>query len=122
MLIKKVIDVSAPLTAEQEAELEALEELDDDDIFMDEDCPPMIDEELDWLGYLINKYNTRSITKEIIDLEKSQMTEEQFAAYDYMRAKKAYIIEILKEQGGMKYGELKKYLKEHPFEAANKSA
>ena len=32
------------------------------------------------------------------------------------------IIEILKEHGGMTYGELKKYLKEHPFESSKKSA
>lgn len=91
-------------------------------IFYDEDCPPTIKEEAEWWGYMMKKYKTRRITKEIIELEKSQMTEEQLAAYDYMNAKKSYIIEILKKTGGMKDYELKEYLKAHPFEYIKKSA
>ena len=40
MLITKVIDLNAPLTPEQEAELDALSKMSDDDIVYDEECPP----------------------------------------------------------------------------------
>ena len=122
MMIRKYIDFNEPLTEEKKAELSALKEMSDDDIFYDEDCPPTIEEELEWWRYMMKKYQTRRITKEIIELEKSQMTEEQQVAYDYMNTKKSYIIEILKKSGGMKDCELKAYLKEHPFEYEQKSA
>ena len=52
----------AQLTAEEKAELAALK---DRPITYDEDCPPMTEEQLDELDYLIRKYKTRRITKEI---------------------------------------------------------
>ena len=51
-----------PLTEEEKAELAALK---DRPITYDEDCPPMTEEQLDELDYLIRKYKTRRITKEI---------------------------------------------------------
>ena len=62
MLVRKMINVAAPLTEEEKAELAALK---DRPITYDEDCPPMTDEQLDELDYLMRKYNTRRITKEI---------------------------------------------------------
>ena len=62
MLVRKMINVAAPLTAEEKAELAALK---DRPIVYDEDCPPMTDEQLDELDYLMRKYKTRRITKEI---------------------------------------------------------
>ncbi len=62
MLVRKMINVAAPLTAEEQTELAALK---DRSITYDEDCPPMTDEQLDELDYLMRKYNTRRITKEI---------------------------------------------------------
>ena len=48
MLVRKVIDLNAPLelTPEQEAEIEALKQMSDDDIVYDEDCPKLTDEQL----------------------------------------------------------------------------
>ena len=46
MLVTKVIDLNAPLTPEQEAELEALSKMSDDDIVYDEDCPKQTPEQL----------------------------------------------------------------------------
>ena len=62
MLVRKIINVAAPLTEEEKAEIAALK---DRPIVYDEDCPPTTDEELDELDYLIRKYKTRRITKEI---------------------------------------------------------
>ena len=50
------------LTEEEKAELDALK---DRPITYDEDCPPMTDRQLDEMDYLIRKYKTRRITKEI---------------------------------------------------------
>lgn len=46
MLVRKVIDVNAPLTPEQKAELEVLKHMTDDDIVYDEDCPKLTEEQL----------------------------------------------------------------------------
>ena len=46
MLVEKIIDLNAPLTPEQEARLDALEKMSDDDIVYDEDCPPLTDEQI----------------------------------------------------------------------------
>ena len=46
MLVTRVIDVNAPLTPEQKAELAVLKQMTDDDIVYDEDCPELTDEEL----------------------------------------------------------------------------
>ena len=48
MLVRKVINLNAPLklTPEQEAELEALKQMSDEDIVYDEDCPKLTEEQL----------------------------------------------------------------------------
>lgn len=65
MIVRKVINVAAPLTEEERERLKILREMKDEDIVFDEDCPPMTDAQLDELDYLMRKYNTRRITKEI---------------------------------------------------------
>ena len=66
MLVRKIINVAAPLTEEEKDELAALKNR---PITYDEECPPMTEEELDELDYLIRKYKTRRITKEILMAE-----------------------------------------------------
>ena len=46
MIIRRVIDVNAPLTEEQKAELEYLRNMSDDEIVCDEECPELTDEQL----------------------------------------------------------------------------
>ena len=46
MLVRKVIDVSAPLTPEQIERLKLLDNIKDEDIVFDEDCPPQTPEQL----------------------------------------------------------------------------
>ena len=46
MIIRHVINVNAPLTDEQKAELEFLRNMSDDDIVYDEDCPKLTEEQL----------------------------------------------------------------------------
>ena len=46
MMVYKWIEVGAPLTPEQEAELDELAKMSDDDIVFDEDCPPQTEEQL----------------------------------------------------------------------------
>ena len=46
MIIRRIIDVNAPLTTEQKARLEALKQMSDDDIVYDEDCPKLTEEQL----------------------------------------------------------------------------
>ena len=46
MLVTRIIDVKAPLTPEQKAEIEALKQMSDDDIVYDEDCPKLTEEQL----------------------------------------------------------------------------
>ena len=46
MLVTKVIDLNAPLRPEQLERLKLLENMTDDDIVYDEDCPPQTDEQL----------------------------------------------------------------------------
>ena len=69
MLVRKVINIAAPLTEEQKAELAVLREMKDEDIVFDEDCPPTTEEQADETIYLMRKYNTRRITKEILMAE-----------------------------------------------------
>ncbi|MBQ6005078.1 MAG: hypothetical protein IJL14_02390 [Selenomonadaceae bacterium] len=54
--------VGEPLTAEEKAEIAALK---DRPIVYDEDCPPMSKEKHEEIRYLMRKYNTRYITKEM---------------------------------------------------------
>ena len=69
MLVRKVINIAAPLTEEQKAELAVLREMKDEDIVFDEDCPPTTEEQADETIYLMRKYNTRRITNEILMAE-----------------------------------------------------
>ena len=69
MLVRKIINIAAPLTPEQKAELAALREMKDEDIVFDEDCPPTTEEQADETIYLMRKYKTRRITKEILMAE-----------------------------------------------------
>ena len=46
MLVTKVIDLNAPLRPEQIERLKLLENMSDDDIVFDEDCPPQTEEQL----------------------------------------------------------------------------
>ena len=62
MLVRKIINVAAPLTEEEKAEIAALK---DRPIVYDEDCPSTTKEEADEAIYLMRKYKTRRITKEI---------------------------------------------------------
>lgn len=54
--------VGTPLTDEEKAEIAALKGR---PIVFDEDCPPMSKKEHEEIRYLIRKYNTRYITKEM---------------------------------------------------------
>ena len=53
----------ATLTPEEEAEIAALKDFDDP--MDDPDCPPMTDEQLDQMDYMIRKYKTRILTREM---------------------------------------------------------
>ena len=46
MLVTKVIDLNAPLRPKQIERLKLLENMTDDDIVFDEDCPPQTEEQL----------------------------------------------------------------------------
>ena len=46
MLVRKVIDISAPLRPEQLERLKLLDNIKDEDIIYDEDCPPQTEEQL----------------------------------------------------------------------------
>ncbi|MBR3498680.1 MAG: hypothetical protein IKO05_06795 [Selenomonadaceae bacterium] len=54
--------VGEPLTAEEKAEIAALKGR---PIVYDEDCPPMSKKKHEEIRFLIRKYNTRTITKEM---------------------------------------------------------
>lgn len=62
-MVTEIIDVNAPLTPEEKAELAALENR---PVIPDEDCPEMSNAEIAFYDYLNRKYKTRRITKEII--------------------------------------------------------
>lgn len=55
-----------PLTEEEKAELAALKNR---PIVYDEDCPPTTEEEVEEAIYLMKKYKTRCLTKEIFMAE-----------------------------------------------------
>ena len=46
MIVRKIINIYAPLTEEQKARLEELKNLRDEDIVFDEDCPELTEEQL----------------------------------------------------------------------------
>ena len=62
MLVRKIINVAAPLTAEEKAELAALKNR---PIVYDEDCMPLSEECERKNDYIMRKYKTRRVTKEL---------------------------------------------------------
>lgn len=62
MLIRKIINVAAPLTEKEKAEIAALK---DRPIVYDEDCMPLSEECERKNDYIMRKYNTRRVTKEL---------------------------------------------------------
>ncbi|MBR4152950.1 MAG: hypothetical protein IKT98_08315 [Selenomonadaceae bacterium] len=62
MLVRKIINVAAPLTEEEKAELAALKNR---PIVYDEDCMPLSEESERKNDYIMRKYNTRRVTKEL---------------------------------------------------------
>ena len=62
MLVRKIINVAAPLTEEEKAELAALK---DRPIVFDEDCMPLSEECERKNDYIMRKYKTRRVTKEL---------------------------------------------------------
>ena len=62
MLVRKIIDVAAPLTAEERAEIAALKGR---PIVFDEDCMPLSDDVQQKNLFIMQKYNTRRVTREL---------------------------------------------------------
>lgn len=62
MLVRKIINVAAPLTAEERAEIAALKGR---PIVFDEDCMPMSEEDHQKNLHIMQKYNTRNVTREL---------------------------------------------------------
>ena len=62
MLIRKIIDVAAPLTEEEKAEIAALKGR---PIVFDEDCMPLSEECQRKNDYIKQKYKTRHVTREL---------------------------------------------------------
>lgn len=62
MLVRKIINVAAPLTEEEKAEIAALK---DRPIVFDEDCMPLSEECERKNDYIMRKYKTRRVTKEL---------------------------------------------------------
>ena len=65
-MVTYILHKGQPLTDEQEQELEALRNMPDEDIIVDEDCPETTDEEWEFYDYLMKKYNTNIVTKEMV--------------------------------------------------------
>lgn len=65
MLVRKVINIAAPLTEEQLERLKILREMKDEDIIFDEDCMPLSEECERKNEYIMRKYHTRRVTKEL---------------------------------------------------------
>ena len=71
MIIRKEIDVSAPLTPEQ---IKMLEEIDKRPIVFDEDCPELTDEQLN------KAYRASERKKQSVNIEVSPKTMEKVKA------------------------------------------
>ena len=72
MTVSKVINVTAPLTEDEIAEIAALDGRIPEP---DEDSPEMTDEEIAFYDYLHRKYKTRRIDKEMIMKEMAYLLE-----------------------------------------------
>ena len=66
MLIRTFINFDEPLTEEEKEEIRALKNR---PIVFDEDCPETTEEQANEVIYLMRKYKTRRITKEILIAE-----------------------------------------------------
>lgn len=62
MIVRKIIDVKAPLTEKEKAEIAALK---DRPIVFDEDCMPLSEECERKNDYIMRKYKTRRVTREL---------------------------------------------------------
>ena len=62
-IVTYILRENEPLTPEEEAELEALENRKP---VYDEDNPPMTEEEYNFYSMLSKKYKTRRVTKEMV--------------------------------------------------------
>lgn len=65
MLVRKAINIAAPLTEEQLERLKILREMKDEDIIFDEDCMLLSEECERKNEYIMRKYHTRRVTKEL---------------------------------------------------------
>ena len=65
MLVRKVINIAAPQTEEQLERLKILREMKDEDIIFDEDCMPLSEECERKNEYIMRKYHTCRVTKEL---------------------------------------------------------
>ena len=65
-IVTYILHKDEPLTPEEEAELEVLKGMSDEDIIVDEDCPEFSDEQWAFYDYLMKKYKTNNVTKEMV--------------------------------------------------------
>ena len=63
MIVQCRIDINEPLTPEEQAEIDALENR---PVVPDEDCPEASEEEMKFMDFLHRKYKTNYITKEMV--------------------------------------------------------
>ena len=62
-IVTYILRKNEPLTPEEEAEIEALKNR---PVETDEDCPEFSDEQWAFYDYLMKKYNTNIVTKEMV--------------------------------------------------------
>ena len=67
MIVRKTINVKEPLTPEEKAEIDALENR---PIVFDEDCMPLSEDVANFHDYIRRKHKTRRVTRELIELER----------------------------------------------------
>lgn len=72
-IVTYILRENEPLTEEQEKELEALRDMPDEDIIVDDDCPEFTEEEWAFYDHLMKKYHTNTVTKEMV-LNELQLT------------------------------------------------
>ena len=62
-MVTYILRTNEKLSSEEEAELDALK---DRTIEPDEDCPEITKEQWDFYDYLMKKYNTNNVTKDMV--------------------------------------------------------
>ena len=65
-MVTYILRKGQKLTDEQRQELEALKNMSDEDIIVDDDCPETTDEEWEFYSMLMRKYKTNRVTKEMV--------------------------------------------------------